>query len=70
MSTQRGQKLYYLQHLLPEGLVASSRWLDEAGYSSALRSKYVASGWLEQPARGLYKRPGAETQWQHMFVSL
>ncbi|SDF60771.1 Transcriptional regulator, AbiEi antitoxin, Type IV TA system [Celeribacter baekdonensis] len=70
MSTQRGQKLNSLQHLLPEGLVVSSRWLDEAGYSSALRSKYVASGWLEQPARGLYRRPRAETQWQHMVVSL
>lgn len=70
MSAQRGQKLNSLQHLLPEGLVVNSRWLDEAGYSSALRSKYVANGWLEQPARGIYKRPGAETQWQHLVISL
>jgi len=70
MSTQRGHKLNSLQHILPEGLVASSRWLDEAGYSSALRSKYVTNGWLEQPARGIYKRPGAETQWQHLVISL
>lgn len=70
MSVQRGQKLNSLQRLLPEGLVASSRWLDEAGYSSALRSKYVANGWLEQPTRGIYKRPGAETRWQHLIISL
>ncbi|WP_306006596.1 type IV toxin-antitoxin system AbiEi family antitoxin domain-containing protein [Aquicoccus porphyridii] len=70
MSTQRGQKLNALQRLLPEGLVASTQWLKDAGYSSALRSKYVSSGWLEQPARGIYKRPGAEPQWQHLVVSL
>ncbi|MAQ45933.1 MAG: hypothetical protein CL812_08755 [Confluentimicrobium sp.] len=70
MSVQRGQKLNSLQRLLPEGLVASSRWLDEAGYSSALRSKYVANGWLEQPTRGIYKRPGTETRWQHLIISL
>ena len=70
MSVQRGQKLNSLQRLLPEGLVASSRWLDEAGYSSALRSKYVANGWLEQPTRGIYKRPGSETRWQHLIISL
>jgi len=70
MSVQRGQKLNSLQRLLPEGLVASSRWLDEAGYSSALRSKYVANGWLEQHTRGIYKRPGAETRWQHLIISL
>jgi hypothetical protein len=67
---QRGQKLNSLQRLLPEGLVASAHWLDEAGYSSALRSKYVANDWLEQPARGIYTRPGAETRWQHLVTSL
>ena len=70
ISAQRGQKLNALQRLLPEGLVASTQWLKDAGYSSALRSKYVSSGWLEQPARGIYKRPGAETHWQHIVVSL
>ena len=70
MGTQRGQKLNALQRLLPEGLIASAQWLDDAGYSSALRSKYVSSGWLEQPARGIYKRPGAAPQWQHLVVSL
>lgn len=67
---QRGQKLNSLQHLLPEGLVASAAWLEEKGYSSALRGKYVANGWLKQPARGIYARPGAETRWQHLVISL
>lgn len=70
MSTQRGQKLNSLQHLLPEGLVVSAAWLEDRGYSSALRGKYVANGWLKQPARGIYTRPGAETRWQHLIISL
>lgn len=70
MSMQRGQKLNLLQHLLPEGLVVNSSWLDENGYSSALRSKYVANGWLTQPTRGIYARPGANTKWQHLVISM
>ena len=70
MSTQRGQKLNSLQHILPEGLVVSAAWLEDRGYSSALRGKYVANGWLKQPARGIYTRPGAETRWQHLVISL
>ena len=37
---------------------------------SALRGEYVTNGWLEQPARGIYKCLGAGTQWQHLVVSL
>lgn len=70
MSTQRGQKLNTLQHLLPEGLVVTASWLNDKSYSSALRSKYVSSGWLTQPVRGIYKRPGADTKWQHVVISL
>lgn len=70
MSVQRGQKLNSLQHLLPEGMVASSAWMRDHGYSSALCSKYVANGWLKQPARGVYARPGATTKWQHLVISL
>jgi len=70
MGMQRGQKLNSLQHLLPEGMVASSAWLKDKGYSSALCSKYVANGWLVQPTRGLYKRPGADTKWQHLVISM
>lgn len=70
MSMQRGQKLNSLQHLLPEGLVVSAAWLEDRGYSSALRGKYVANGWLEQPARGIYTRPGAKTKWQHLVISM
>jgi hypothetical protein len=76
----KGSKLNRLQHDLPEGLVVDANWLERRGYSSALRSKYAAHGWLEQVARGVYRRPTASLpspnnneeslRWQHVVISL
>jgi transcriptional regulator with AbiEi antitoxin domain of type IV toxin-antitoxin system len=72
-------KLNWLQHNLPEGLVVDSAWLQGRGYSSALRSKYASRGWLEQVARGVYRRPPAALAgpkdnealpWQNVVISL
>ena len=70
MDVRTSQKLNYLQRLLPEGLVVDAAWLEAQGYSRGLRSHYLASGWLEQPARGSYRRPGGKLLWQHVVVSL
>lgn len=70
MSKQIGTKINQLQDLLEEGLLAPTWWLEERGYSRALLSKYVASGWLTAPARGVYRRPGPPLKWQHVVVSL
>ncbi|HEY0701227.1 MAG TPA: type IV toxin-antitoxin system AbiEi family antitoxin domain-containing protein [Candidatus Acidoferrales bacterium] len=80
MGTQRGSKLNRLQYDLPEGLLIDAAWLERHGYSSALRSKYAAHGWLEQVARGVYRRPAAKLfdphnkdaslRWQHVVISL
>ncbi len=70
MVMPKGRKLNQLQHLLPEGLLADAAWLERHGYSSALRSKYVTNGWLQQPARGVYKRPSGDLLWQHVVISL
>ena len=70
MNTRRGTKLNRLQHILPEGLVADASWLEAKGYSSSLRSKYLTGGWLEQPARGVYRRPSGELRWQQVVISL
>jgi hypothetical protein len=80
MGTERGSKLNRLQHDLPEGLVVDAGWLERHGYSSALRSKYAAHGWLEQVARGVYRRPPASLsnpekkdqslRWQQVVISL
>ena len=59
MSKQRSNKLKWLEHNLPDGLVVDASWLTWHGYSTALRAKYVAAGWLEQPVRGTYRRPAA-----------
>jgi predicted transcriptional regulator of viral defense system len=79
MRQQTKWKLNWLQHNLPEGLVVDSAWLQGRGYSSALRSKYAARGWLEQVARGVYRRPPAllpapkedeGLRWQNVVISL
>ena len=70
MSVEKRKKLNQLQRLLPEGLLADTRWLESKGYSSALLSLYAARGWLEHPARGIYRRPGGMLLWQHVVVSL
>jgi len=59
-----------LQDLLEEGLLAPTGWLEAQGYSRALISRYVDSGWLVSPARGVYRRPGPSLKWQHVVASL
>lgn len=73
MGEQKVTKLNLLHNLLEEGLLAPTWWLEEQGYSRALLSKYVDSGWLCSPApeaRGVYRRPGPPLKWQHVVASL
>jgi hypothetical protein len=70
MTKQRNQKLNWLEHHLPEGLLADARWLTRHGYSTSLRTQYVAAGWLKQPARGVYCRPRGTLSWQQVVISL
>lgn len=63
-------KLNRLQTELPAGLLASASWLREHGYYRQLLDHYVSSGWLESPARGIYRRPGTSPKWQHVVTSL
>ena len=78
MSIQKRTMLNRLQRLLPEGLVADAAWLTRNGYPSSLRSRYVASGWLQPVVRGVFRRPQhrpgledpAPLRWQHVVVSL
>jgi hypothetical protein len=74
MVGQKNSKINQLQRLLPEGLVVDTAWLDAHGYKRQWREKYVASGWLEGVARGVYQRPHAVSEpnvaWQRVVVSL
>ena len=70
MTKQRSNKLNWLERHLPEGLLADARWLTRHGYSTSLRTQYVAAGWLKQPARGVYSRPRGVPSWQQVVISL
>ncbi len=66
--TQR--KLNQLERDLPEGLLVDAGWLSKHGYSTSLRSQYVAAGWLQQPTRRVYRRSRGTLTWQQVVVSL
>lgn len=70
VATQSDGKLNWLTHNLPEGLLVDAAWMERHGYSTSLRSQYVAAGWLIQPSRGTYKRPLGELTWQKVVISL
>ena len=70
MAVQTKKKLNWLEQNLPEGLVVDASWMEEHGYSRSLRQDYVAGGWLEQPARGVYRRPRGKLSWEQVVISL
>lgn len=70
MATRLNGKINQLQQELPEGLLVDAAWLEAKGYSSALRSQYVRSGWLDSPARRVYRRSRGPLTWQQVVISL
>lgn len=50
--------------------MVDAAWLGRHGYSTSLRSQYVGAGWLQQPARRVYRRPRGSLSWQQLVVSL
>lgn len=63
-------KLNRLEKIVPEGLLVDAAWLEREGYSRALRSQYVSSGWLEQPERGVFRRTRGSVGWEQTVISL
>lgn len=70
MVERRSARLNQLEKDLPEGLVVDAAWLKEKGIPSNLRAYYVKNGWLEQPARSVYRRPRGSLSWQQIVISL
>ncbi len=70
MSEQNVSLLNQLANDLPEGLIVDAAWLEQRGIASNLRSYYVKAGWLEQPARSVYKKPRGKLSWQQVVISL
>lgn len=50
--------------------MVNSAWFARKGFSTSLVSQYVTSGWLAQPARGVYCKPGRKLTWQQAVISL
>lgn len=70
MSDQNSGKLNLLLAELSDTRLVSSRWLRGHGYSNSLVARYVSSGWLVSPARGVYLRRGGHLQWEGVVRSL
>jgi hypothetical protein len=79
MGIHKQVKLNSLLRALPEGLLADAAWLERKGYSGALRNKYIAHGWLDRVARGVYRRPTPQlpqkdaerdAHWESVVISL
>ncbi|WP_316213918.1 MULTISPECIES: type IV toxin-antitoxin system AbiEi family antitoxin domain-containing protein [unclassified Bradyrhizobium] len=70
MVGQTQRPLNRLERELPEGVLVDAAWLRDHGYSRQLLSHYVKTGWLQQPARGVYRRPRGSLSWQQLVVSL
>lgn len=70
MSEQKYKKINQLEKDLPEGLLADAKWMEQHGYYGSLRTKYLAAGRLEQPARSVYRRPRGDLTWEQAVISL
>nr|WP_263010232.1 type IV toxin-antitoxin system AbiEi family antitoxin [Stenotrophomonas maltophilia] len=70
VSTQNSGKLNRLLAELGDTRLVSSRWLRAHDYSNSLVARYVGSGWLVSPARGVYMRAGGRLQWDGVVRSL
>ena len=44
--------------------------MEQHGYYGSLRTKYLAAGWLEQPARGVYRRTRGDLTWEQTVQAL
>lgn len=70
MVEQKGAKLKQLETDLPEGLIVDAAWMEAKGIATNLRTYYVKNDWLEQPTRGVYRRPRGSLGWQQVVISL
>lgn len=70
MTKQNRIGLKWLEREVPEGLIVTAGWLGKHGFSSSLRSQYRSAGWLEQPARGVFRRVRGHLRWEQVVISL
>jgi hypothetical protein len=70
MGESKNEKLNRLLETLWDATLVSSRWLRAHGYPSNLVARYMASGWLQSPTRGVYLRKGGRPTWEGLVQAL
>ena len=70
MGELKNEKLNRLLETLGDTTLVSSRWLRAQGYPSNLVARYMASGWLQSPTRGVYLRKGGKPTWEGLLRAL
>jgi hypothetical protein len=70
MSESKKSKLNQLLEALGDTTLVSSRWLRAHGYPGNLVARYMASGWLQSPTRGVYLRKGGKPTWEGLLHTL
>lgn len=70
MVGQTQRPLNRLERELPEGVLVDAAWLKSHDYSRQLLNHYVRARWLEQPTRGVYRRPRSSLTWQQVVISI
>lgn len=70
MSERKQTKINHLLRTLNDQRLVTSRWLQAQGYARSLLARYVASGWLISPARGVYQRAGGVLRWESVLNTL
>ncbi len=70
MSESKNEKLNRLLGTLGDTTLVSSRWLRAHGYPGNLVARYMSSGWLQSPARGVYLRKGGKPTWEGLLRTL
>ena len=70
MGESKNEKLNRLLETLGDTTLVSSRWLRAHGYPSNLVARYMTSGWLQSPARGVYLRKGGKPTWEGLLHTL
>lgn len=63
MNTERESKLNILLGTQPSGIVLSSAWLTEQGYSLDLQKQYKKSQWFDSIGTGALKRHGDQVDY-------
>lgn len=70
MSEFKLSKINRLLQILPDGSMIDAATLENLGYPSNLRNKYIKNGWLVSPVRGIYMRPQEKIRWENVIYFL